>query len=99
MSDQIQEIKRLSEPVFKRYKIKRAGVFGSVARGMANPDSDIDILVDMDLSYDLLDFLRFKQELESNLQKKVDVVEYRAIKPLIRENILKSEVVIYEPQL
>lgn len=99
MNHSIEQIKKLTEPVFKRYKIRRAGVFGSVARGLATAESDVDILVDMDLSYDLLDFLRFKQELESRLQKKVDVVEYRAIKPLIRENILNSEVVIYGPQL
>jgi len=93
----IEQVKRLSESVFRRYKINRAGVFGSVARGSANEKSDVDILVDMDLSYDLFDFLKFKQELESVLKKRVDLLEYRAIKPVLRENILNSEVVIYEP--
>lgn len=96
MSEEISKIKRLTEPVFKRYQIKRAGVFGSTARGESGAGSDVDILVDMDLSYDLFDFLKFKQELESSLNRKVDVVEYQTIKPLIRENILNSEVVIYE---
>jgi predicted nucleotidyltransferase len=96
MNQQIEQIKKLSEPVFKRYKIRRAGVFGSTARGKSGPDSDIDILVDMDLSYDLFDFIKFKQELESSLKKKVDIVEYSAIKPVIRDNVLKSEIMIYE---
>ena len=96
MSEQIQKIKRLIEPVFKRYGIKRAGVFGSIAKGTAGAGSDIDILVDMDLSYDFLDFLKFRRELEDQLQQKVDVVEYRAIKPSVKQNILNSEVVIYE---
>ena len=95
MNSQLEQIKKLSEPVFRRYNIKRAGVFGSVARGEATEKSDVDILVDMDLSYDLFDFLKFKQELEFSLKKKVDLVEYSAIKPVIRENVLKSEVLIY----
>ncbi len=98
MSEEIKKIKKLTEPVFRQYKIKRAGVFGSVGRGESRPDSDVDILVDMDRSYDLFDFLQFKRDLETNLKKKVDIVEYRAIKPAIRENILNSEVVIYEPR-
>lgn len=93
----IDEIKKLTVPVFRRYKIKRAGVFGSMASGTSLPDSDVDILVDMDLSYDLFDFLKFKQELEESLQKKVDLVEYQSIKPVIKSSILNSEVVIYEP--
>lgn len=95
MNQQIEQIKKLTQPVFKRYRIKRAGVFGSVARGESREGSDVDILVDMDLSYDLLDFIKFRQELESSLNRKVDVVEYKAIKPMIRENILNSEVLIY----
>ncbi len=95
MNDQITQIKKLTQPVFSRYKIKRAGVFGSVARGESTLKSDIDILVDMDLSYDLFDFIKFKQELETSLQKKVDLVEYSAIKAVIRKDVLQSEVVIY----
>jgi predicted nucleotidyltransferase len=98
MSEQLEEIKKLTGPVFKRYNIKRAGVFGSVARGEATANSDVDILVDMDSNYDFFDFLQFKQELETSLNKKVDVLEYRAIKPLIRQNILNSEILIYEPE-
>jgi predicted nucleotidyltransferase len=96
MSTEIQKIKELSEPVFKRYNIKRAGVFGSVARGEQNDQSDVDILVDMESSYDLFDFLQFKRDLETKLNKKVDLVEYSALKPVIRESVLSSEVLIYE---
>ncbi len=99
MDSNIQQIKQLCEPVFRRFRIKRAGVFGSYARGEQRKDSDVDLLVEMDLSYDLLDFIKFKRELENSLSRKVDVVEYSAIKPVIRQNILNSEVVIYEPQL
>ena len=91
----IEELKVKIIPILKRHGVIRAGVFGSVARGEARPDSDVDILVEMSRSYDLLDFIGFKHELEKHVGTKVDVLEYRAIKPVIRDSILASEVVIY----
>jgi len=44
----IEEIKKKILPVFKKYDITRAGIFGSVVRGEARADSDVDILVEID---------------------------------------------------
>ena len=90
----VRTIKKKIAPVLKKYNITKAGIFGSAARGEMNKDSDIDILIDLDKSMSLLDFVGIKQELEEALHKKVDLVEYSTIKPFLREKIFKEEVAI-----
>ena len=46
MSPNIQEIKKTASPFFRSHGVKRAAVFGSVARGEATRESDIDLLVE-----------------------------------------------------
>ncbi len=57
--------------------------------------SDIDILVELTYPMSLLDFVGLKIELEDMLGKSVDLVEYKAIKPIIKDGILQSEIRIY----
>lgn len=91
----IEEIKHIASPILKKHKVTKAGIFGSFAKGNATGKSDIDILVELTYPLSLFDFIGIKQELEEVLQKQVDLVEYRAIKPIIKDSILKSEVRIY----
>ncbi len=91
----IDEVKKKIRPVLKKYDLIKAGVFGSIVRGELKKDSDVDILVEIgkdDLS--LLDFVGIKLELEDALGRKVDLVEYDTIKPLLKERILAEEVPI-----
>ena len=90
----IEEIKRKILPILKKYGVTRAGIFGSVVRGEARKDSDIDILVEIESRMSLLDFAGLKLELEEALGRKVDLGEYSVIKPIIKEQILKEEVSI-----
>jgi hypothetical protein len=90
----VEEIKRKILPVLKKYKVTRAGIFGSVVRGEAREDSDIDILVEIKGRMSLLDFAELKLELEEALGRKVDLGEYAVIKPVIKEQILSEEVAI-----
>ena len=90
----VEEIKNKIKPVLKRNGILKAGIFGSFSRGESSSESDIDILVKIEKNISLLDFIGIKLELEDVLGKKVDLVEYDAIKPSIRENILKEEISI-----
>ena len=62
-------------------------VFGSVARGEAGPTSDIDLLVQMDSGRSLLDLIALTQELESVLQRKVDVLTDEGLSPYLKERI------------
>ena len=90
----IEEIKRKILPILKKYGVTRAGIFGSVVRGEAREESDIDILVEIESRMSLIDFAGLKLELEEALGRKVDLGEYSVIKPIIKEQILKEEVSI-----
>ncbi len=90
----IQEIKDKAIPVLKLAGAKRAAIFGSYARGEASSDSDIDMLVDLPHNISLFDVVGLQLDLEDLLGKKVDLVQYDAIKPLLRPYIMKDELVI-----
>lgn len=94
MKTHIEEIKRKILPILQRYGVKRAGLFGSYVREEMREDSDFDILVEIDGDISLLDFVGLKLEIEEALGRKVDLVEYDTIKPLLRERILNGQVVL-----
>ncbi len=91
-SKEIERIKKIAVPVLKRAGVKRAGIFGSYARGEQTPDSDVDILVDVDGN--LLDLVRIQLELKKILGKNVDILSYNGINHLIKRKILKEELKI-----
>ncbi len=92
MKIDMEEIKRTILPILQRYGVKKIGLFGSYVRGDMREDSDIDILVEIEKDISLLDFIGIKLEIEETLGRKVDLVEYCTIKPLLRERILKEQV-------
>ena len=83
-------------PTLKRRGVVKAALFGSVARGEANKQSDIDILVQFKKGKSLFDLSGLKIDLEEKLGKKVDIVTYCSIKPRLKNSILKDEKIIYE---
>ena len=87
----LEEIKKKARPVLKKYGIKKAGIFGSTARGETEIN-DIDLLVKIEQKISLLDFIGIQQELEDELNMKVDLVEYDSLKPALKEDILNEEV-------
>jgi len=94
MKTHIEEIKRKILPILQHYGVKRVGLFGSCVRGEIKEDSDIDILVEIEKDISLLDFVGIKLEIEEALGRKIDLVEYSTIKPLLKERILNEQVVI-----
>ena len=89
----LMKFKKLIVPVLKRNDVVRAGIFGSFARGEAKKNSDIDILIKIKAKkFSLLDLIGLELELEEKLKRRVDLVEYSAIHPLLKERILKEEV-------
>ncbi len=90
----LKEIKEIVIPILKKWDVKKASIFGSQVRGEAIEDSDVDILVELKDDLDIFDFIELKLELESALNKKVDLVEYQMIKPALKEYILKEQVLI-----
>jgi uncharacterized protein len=88
----IEKIKENILPILKKYKVKRAGIFGSVVRGEAKEDSDVDLLVELPVGASLFDLVGLKIELEERLQRKVDVLTYNSIYHLLKEQILSEEI-------
>lgn len=86
----LEHIKSQIKPILKKYGIKKAGIFGSSARGESFVN-DLDLLVKIDKKISLLEFIGIQQELEDELGMKVDLVEYDAIKPALKEDILRDE--------
>ncbi len=94
MEEKFQDIKKKVVPILKHAHVKRAALFGSVARGEDRPDSDIDFLVEVQRPYGLFKFLNIKLALEEILHRKVDLVEFDRLKPHMRANALKDAVEI-----
>ncbi len=90
-----EEVKRKITPILIRYGIKRAAVFGSVARGEERGDSDVDLLVELHEPLGLFKFAQLNYVLEDALEKKVDLVKNTSIKPAFKNNILRDAVYIY----
>jgi predicted nucleotidyltransferase len=77
-----------------RYGARNVRVFGSVARGKADEQSDVDFLVEMDPGRSLLDLGGLQAELEALLGCSVDVVTEKGLKPRIRGRVLAEAVQI-----
>jgi uncharacterized protein len=67
-------------------------LFGSVARGEARPDSDVDILVAMEKGRNLLDLVGFWQDVEDLLGRRVDVISDGGVSPYLQARILSEAV-------
>ncbi|MEO0374134.1 MAG: nucleotidyltransferase family protein [Cyanobacteria bacterium P01_A01_bin.17] len=73
-----------------KYGINNVRVFGSVARGEDRPDSDIDFLVNLEKERGLFDSFRFKREVASTLDRKVDVIIEETLRPFTRPSIMSD---------
>lgn len=87
----------LREEILKlaaKYGAYNVRVFGSVARGEARLDSDVDFLMEIEPQRTLLDQIGLMQSLEELLQRKVDIAEPHTLHEIIRERVLKEAVVL-----
>ena len=78
--------------VARRHKARNLRVVGSVARGEARPDSDVDLLVDLDRGASLLDLMGLMIDLEAVLGVPVEAGEAAALKPRARECMMSDAV-------
>ena len=75
-----------------RYGAKEIKIFGSVLRGEAKRNSDVDLLVELESGRSLLDIIAIKQDLEDLLGCKVDIVTEAALSPYIKDEVLDQAV-------
>src|SRR5277367_258501 len=85
---------RAHEAELQRLGVAHAAVFGSVARGEASADSDVDVLVDLDENRPMgvFEYARMKLYINELLEGSSDVVNRRSLKPFLRASILHDAV-------
>ena len=87
----LEKIKSKIIRILRNNNIKKAGIFGSYAVGKNKKNSDIDIIVEPPKNIGLR-FVKIQFELENNLKKKVDLITYGSVHPLLKKRILDEEV-------
>ena len=82
---EILDVLRRSEAALRAKGVRHAGLFGSTARGEAGPDSDIDIMIDLDPSLELTiyDYVGIKEYIADLFEGPVDVVNRNSLKPYV----------------
>ena len=90
--DEILEALASQRALFERYGVSSVSLFGSVARGESTEESDIDLLVEFSRPIGLFQFVELKRDLEEILGRSVDLVTPKALKPQLRDQILKEAI-------
>ena len=76
--------------------VKRVGVFGSLARGEATDESDVDLLVEFSARKSLLALVALERKMSTAIGRKVDLLTEAAISPYLRDRIKQDLQIIYE---
>ncbi|OGM30194.1 hypothetical protein A2630_03145 [Candidatus Woesebacteria bacterium RIFCSPHIGHO2_01_FULL_44_10] len=77
-----------------KYNISQIGIFGSVARGESDQASDIDLLVEFSKPISFFKFVDLEDRLSQVTGEKVDLVTKNALKPPIKDEILKQTIYV-----
>jgi uncharacterized protein len=98
--DEAMRVLRAHEGEIRAQGVTRLALFGSTVRDEARPDSDVDLLVDIDWQhkFSLLDWAGLELSLRDLLGREVEVTMRRNLKPFVKENVLAEAVEIF-PQL
>jgi predicted nucleotidyltransferase len=78
--------------IAKQYGASNVRIFGSVAQGTADENSDIDFLVDLEEGRTLFDLGGLLMDLQDLLQRKIDVVTTTGLRERIKDDVLKQAV-------
>ena len=92
--DEFIKLKNKIIKILKKNKIKKAGIFGSYARGEQRKNSDLDILIELPKKMNLFDLTGLEIDLKERLKKKIDLITYNSLNHLIKERILNQEIKI-----
>lgn len=82
--------------ICRQHDVSWLGVFGSVARGEATEESDVDLLVRFAKPISLLAHIAVEDRLADALGRRVDLVTEEALSPYIRDQVMRDLKVIYE---
>lgn len=90
--EQLKKYKKIIEAIGKKYGASNIRIFGSVARGEDDENSDIDLLVDLAPGKTIFDLGGLLFELEQLLKTKVDIITYDGLNQNTRYRVLKEVV-------
>lgn len=88
-NDILSKLREIKPSLHKDYAVSRIGLFGSFSEGVNTPDSDIDLLVELDRPIGWK-FFTLELYLQKIFGRKIDLVTKNALKEQIRETILKQ---------
>lgn len=89
-------IKDILSPIAEEYGVKRLFLFGSYAKGTANENSNVDLLLEKGKPMSLLKLSGMRQKCQDALQVSVDIVTTAGIKEEFKNEIAGTEILIYE---
>lgn len=93
---EIEDIKKALKKVLNKYPVSRVNLFGSYARGEANEESDVDLIIEFTEEIGLFKKLGLKEELAEVLNRDVDLIEIQDFDEDVRINASKEMVCVYE---
>ena len=95
LKDKLEILRKNQDTFLADFGVKKIGIFGSFAKGKQTQKSDIDILVEFNKKQKMgfFRFLDLEDELKKILKRKVDLVTKKALKPVMKQQVLKD--VIY----
>ena len=91
--DDILQALRDSRSLLDAFGVARLSLFGSFARDQGRDDSDVDLLVEFNRPIGLFEFVRLQRELGERIGRRVELVTPAALKPQLREMILREAVI------
>ncbi|MGE4398937.1 MAG: nucleotidyltransferase family protein [Campylobacterales bacterium] len=87
-------LKQVKPDIEAKYHINSLALFGSVARGDDNANSDVDLLVEFSTAPDLLTFIELEERLKAALGRNVDLVPRRKLRAELADSILREAVAV-----
>lgn len=94
MKEIVEILKQHKKELTEKYQVKEIGIFGSYVRGEQRKRSDVDILVEFEKLPDVFLLIDLEDYLKKLLHKKVDLIRKKAVRPELRDIILKEVVYI-----
>ncbi|HWQ66164.1 MAG TPA: nucleotidyltransferase family protein [Methanospirillum sp.] len=93
-NDVISSLRNAKEEIHRKYRVKEIGIFGSVARGTAKDESDIDIYAEFEQEADILDFSGLSLELEEMFHRPIDIATPQGIREEMRAMVFRDLILV-----
>src|SRR5437588_5240530 len=91
--DAVLKALKESQPLLRSFGVSRLSLFGSFARDEGGAGSDVDLIVEFSRPIGLFEFVRLQRALAERVGHRIDLVTPAALKPQLREQILRDAVV------